>query len=83
MTNNTELNVTPAAEPPRSAAAERMRLHRARRRQGLRCLLVELRVTEIDGLVYKGLLKSEARNDPNALAEALYEHLDRTLDARP
>jgi hypothetical protein len=46
MTHNAELTVTPP--PPEragSAAAERMRLHRERRRQGLRCLTIELRET--------------------------------------
>ena len=67
----------------RSAAAERMRLHRQRRREGLRCLLVELRETEIDTLVRRGLLKPETRNDTNALKIALYEHLDRSLGTTP
>jgi hypothetical protein len=62
-----------------SAAAERMRLHRERRRQGLRCLMIELRETEIDALIAKGLLKPETRNDPNAVSEALYDFLDRAL----
>ena len=62
-------------------AAERMRLHRERRRQGLRCLIVELRETEIDAFVEMGLLKNETRDDPEAVSEALYEHLDRTLGA--
>jgi hypothetical protein len=62
-----------------SAAAERMRLHRQRRRQGLRCLMVELRKTEIDVLIEKGLLDGEMRNDPGAVCEALYTHLDQTL----
>ena len=34
-----------------SAAAVRMRLHRDRRRYGLRCLMIELRETEIDVLI--------------------------------
>jgi hypothetical protein len=37
------------------AAAERMRLLRARRRKGLRCLRVTLTDTEIDCLVEKGV----------------------------
>jgi hypothetical protein len=41
-----------------------MRLHRERRRQGLRCLMIELRETEIDVLIGKGLLNSEMRHDP-------------------
>ena len=62
-----------------SPAAERMRLHRERRRNGMRSLWIELRVTEIDALVMIGLLKVETRHDPNAIREALYEYLDQTL----
>jgi hypothetical protein len=68
-----------AATASRSAAAERMRLHRERRRQGLRCLMIELRETEIDALIRKGLLKPETRNDPSFVSEALYAFLERTL----
>lgn len=64
-----------------SAAAERMRLHRERRRQGLRCIIVELRETEIDALVRRGLLEGETRNDKYAVRMALYEYLDNTLGA--
>src|SRR5215813_9433922 len=47
-----------SVEPPtRTAAAERMRRHRQRRRDGPRCLVIELRETEIDALIRKGLLK--------------------------
>jgi hypothetical protein len=62
-----------------SPAAERMRLHRERRRHGLRCVTIELRETEIDELVRRGLLKPETRNDPEAIVGAIYAHLDRTL----
>jgi len=61
-------------------AAERMRAHRQRRRDGLRCLTIELRETEIDVLLGK---KADARNDPDAIRDALYVHLERTLDAMP
>ena len=64
-------------------AAERMRRHRERRRDGMRCLWIELRDTEIDALVQSGLLKAETRNDQNAIADALYEHLERTLEPLP
>ena len=57
-----------------------MRRHRERRREGMRCLLVELHETEIDVLVKRGLLKQETRHDQNAIADALYDHLERTLD---
>jgi hypothetical protein len=74
----------PTATPTtRSAAVERMRLHRERRRQGLRCLTVELRETEIDTLIQRGMLDADARNDPGAVCKALYAHLDSTLGEMP
>jgi hypothetical protein len=60
-----------------------MRAHRQRRQDGLRCLTIELRETEIDALIGKGMLKADARNDPYAIRDALYAHLERTLDAMP
>jgi hypothetical protein len=68
-----------AATPTRSTAAERMRRHRERRRDGLRCLTIELRETEIDALIRKGMLKADTRNDPDAIRDALNMHLDHTL----
>lgn len=62
-----------------SPAAERMRRHRERRRDGLRCLNIELRETEIDALIHEGMLKSDTRNDLHAVKEALYAYLDHTL----
>ena len=76
----TMLPPPPSAEPvSRSPAAERMRRHRQRRRDGLRCLIIELRETEIDVLIRKGLLKPETRNDTSAIIDALYAYLDHTL----
>ncbi len=72
---------SPPIAKPRSSAAERMRAHRQRRRDGLRCVTIELRETEIDALIRKELLKPEARNDLSAIIDALYAFLDRTLDA--
>jgi hypothetical protein len=72
MTDDTELTKSPAAE--------RMRRHRERRRDGLRCLTIELRETEIDVLLGK---KADARNDPDAIRDALYAHLERTLGEMP
>jgi hypothetical protein len=72
--------IPPTTKPAaRTAVADRMRRHRQRRREGLRCLTIELRETEIDALIAKGLLKRETRNDPNAVSEALYDFLDRAL----
>jgi hypothetical protein len=73
----------PAAPPSCSTAAARMRLHRERRRQGLRCVMIELRETEIDVLIEKGLLSSETRQDPRVVRQALYAHLDQTLGSAP
>ena len=70
---------SPTAAVQRSAAAKRMRLHRERRSKGLRCLTIELRETEVDVLIRKGLLKPETRNNPKAVRGALYEFFDRTL----
>jgi hypothetical protein len=66
-------------EISRSPAAERMRRHRERRRDGLRCLIIELRETEIDVLIGKGMLKADARNDPLSIEMALYQFLEGTL----
>jgi hypothetical protein len=72
--------IPPTTEPAApSAAAERMRRHRQRRRDGLRCLGIELRETEIDALIRKGLLKPETRNDTSAIIDVLYAYLDHTL----
>jgi hypothetical protein len=63
----------------RSAAAERMRRHRQRRRDGLRCFIIELRETEIDALIRKELLEAENRHHYDSVQSALYAFLDRAL----
>ena len=83
MSDDAEIPVATEEVVPRSAAAERMRQHRERRRQGLRCLMIELRETEIDALVAMGLLRTEMRNDASAIIDALYTFLDRTLGSIP
>ncbi len=74
---------SPTGLPTRSTAAERMRRHRERRRDGLRCLTIELRETEIDALIRQRLLNPETRNDRSAVIDALYAFLDRALGATP
>jgi hypothetical protein len=61
-------------------AAARMRRHRERRRDGLRCLNIELRATEIDTLIDRGFLKPETRNDAKSIIEALYAFFDKSLN---
>jgi hypothetical protein len=69
-------------------AAERERhpiklLNSAILRGGLRCLRIELRATEIDALVRKKYVKTEARNERNAIIKGLYEFLEDKLDDSP
>ena len=46
-------------------------------------LTVELRATEIETLIRRGLLKWETRNDRNAIINALYAFFDHTLNPMP
>jgi hypothetical protein len=80
-----EQQIEPSARAPvpRSAAAQRMQRHRKRKRQGLRCVSVQLRETEIDVLIKMGLLTADARNDPLAVRKAVHTHFDRTLTPTP
>ena len=70
------------AEPPLSAA-ERMTLYRKRKIGGLRCVMLEVRKSEIAGLVRAGLLDKNESNDLWALKATLYRHLEETLDPLP
>ena len=71
--------MTNALEPSIYSAAGRMRLHRERRRDGLRCLTIQLHETEIDVLIFKGLLKPEKRQSRNAIINALHTYFDLTF----
>jgi hypothetical protein len=71
----------PAAERAPYSAVERVRAYRQRRRDGLRCLMIEIRETEIAALIRHGMLKADERHDPDAIRDAVHAHLDRTLDA--
>jgi hypothetical protein len=63
----------------RSLAADRMRLHRERRRNGLRCLTVLLRETEVDALIRMGFLLAETRHDNVEVMDAIHRYFDQTL----
>ena len=63
----------------RTRAAERMRRCRQRRRDGLRCYRLELRDSEIEALVRRGLLLASEQTNPNAVTQAMYAFFDRTL----
>ena len=59
-----------------------MRLHRKRRRRGLRHVGIQLHVTEIEALVRKGYLPPDEREDTWALQIAVSELLDHVLNDR-
>jgi hypothetical protein len=44
--------------------------HRQRRRDGLRCIVVQLRETEIDQLIRRKLLQADARHDVHGIRNA-------------
>ena len=56
-----------------------MRLQRARRSAGLRCLTLEIRDAEIAALIRKGLLRPDSRQDNAAVRNALYSLLETHL----
>jgi len=64
-----------------SLAAERMRRHRARRREGMRCLVIEVHDQEIETLVELGLLDPDTRDDRSAITVALYIFLEESFKA--
>lgn len=66
-------------QTPDTMAAARMRLLRYRRRQRIRCVTIQVHESEVEALVRKGWLKTETRNDPAALVEALHGHLGYSL----
>lgn len=60
-----------------TAAAERMRRSRARRRGGMRVIPFEVRTAEVEALVRAGLLDPARRDDRNAIAAALGKLMDQ------
>jgi len=75
-TNNNSQEVKPL-----SASAERVRLSRKRRAQGLRCVTVEIRDSEILSLINHGLLSRDRREDRYAIARVLHALFERVLSA--
>ena len=61
------------------SAAERMRLLRMRRRNGLRWVRVMLHDTEINYLMEKGFLTPERRHDHVAIEKAIGEFIYYSL----
>ena len=57
--------------PSSSNAAARMRRYRKRRRNGLRCVCLDLHETEVDALIERGLLQKQHRERVKAIELAL------------
>jgi hypothetical protein len=72
---------TQEAAPPMavSAAAERMRRSRERKRKGRRLLPAEIRKSEVAALVKRGYLQQAQAEDNNEVLRALYKFLDQHL----
>src|SRR3954470_7898133 len=74
-----EVSVSPAhtvSETCINAGAVRMRAHRQRRREGLKCVTLDLRDAEIERLMGLGHLRQDDRKDKNAVLLALSQFLD-------
>ena len=73
------VTIPSAEEPFCSAAARRMRLHRTRRRYGMRCVTTVLRKGQIEELIRRGLLSRGNRGDAAAVQEGLAQYLALVL----
>jgi hypothetical protein len=67
--------------PASSQAAERMRRYRKRRRNGLRCVRLDLHQTEIDALIKRGLLPKQHRERMEAIELAVMVLICRVLNS--
>jgi hypothetical protein len=57
--------------PASRSSAARMTRHRKRRRQGTRCVTVDVSQSELDALVVRGYLSKEERDNGAALKKAI------------
>ncbi len=53
------------------ASTERSRRHRRRRREGTRCILVDVHQSDIAALVARGYLPEQGSRDPGAMKAAV------------
>jgi hypothetical protein len=65
-----------------AASFRRMKLHRQRRRLGLRCATVPLREGQIEGLIHRGWLPRAERANRVAIEKALLLYLADNLGSR-
>jgi hypothetical protein len=64
-----------------SLHAQRMRLHRRRRRSGMRSVHILLSASQLDSLVLDRYLDDQSRNDQVALEDAVEQWVNGTLFA--
>jgi len=64
-------------KPLFKAGSIRSRRSRERRRDGLRCVTIEIRDEELDAFVRRGSLSDAARCDVEAIKQTIYSHFDR------
>jgi len=62
-----------------SSSARRMRVHRKRRHRGMRCVRIQVHVTEIEALIRKGYLDPKSRDDCDAVESAIGAFVDDAL----
>jgi hypothetical protein len=79
MVEQTIDTVTETAAVAGTSSAERMRRCRARRRAGFRCVVIEISNDEISGLVRRGLLSADDREDLDAIQTAVYDFFEQTI----
>ena len=70
---------SPKVDQPQPNACE---LCRQRRWEGLRCVCIPLRATEVHDLISLGILNEEHREDPEALRAAVLRQIRQTLRRR-
>ena len=69
----------PKTRPLPLTGATRSRLYRERRKKHLKCVMVELRNTEIEPLIKRGSLAQEDCGDEVAIRQALYKFFEEKL----
>jgi hypothetical protein len=70
---------TLATRPPCLSGVVRQIRYRQRRRNGVRCLRIELHESEVDALVRLGWLSTDGRRNNEAVIAALYHFFEHTF----
>jgi hypothetical protein len=80
MTDNQ--TIAPPSRRVPLTGSQRVRLTRVRKGKGLVLVGIEVRLSERDKLIRMGLLDNGARNDKDAVRDAIYAFLEKHLDPR-